>query len=304
MTTGPARLLPLRFRHVVFPADVRRRQRVIDVAVSTCRASAPPEEGQRLSRESDAFVQWLFRQAGLDARHYRAETLQRRLPGCLRALHARSLAQARQRLEDHPALMRTAVSTLLIGVSAFFRDPAVFEQLRTHIFPGLLRGPGGLQVWSCGCSDGAEVYSIAILLAELDHLDLSYVLGTDCRPDALERARAGEYAAAALRNVSPDSRARYFAPHGLGWHVIPTLRHAVRWRTADVLTTTEPGIWDAIFFRNTALYLRPEATAPLWERFEALLRPGGVLVLGKAERPSGVKRLVPVGPCLYRRSRG
>jgi chemotaxis methyl-accepting protein methylase len=104
--------------------------------------------------------------------------------------------------------------------------------------------------------------------------------------------------------VPAHQRARYFQPHGPGWQVIPALRHAVRWRTADVLTTAEPGIWDAIFFRNTAIYLRPEATGPLWERFEALLRPGGVLVLGKAERPTGVKRLTPVGPCLYRRVRG
>lgn len=51
------------------------------------------------------------------------------------------------------------------------------------------------------------------------------------------------------------------------------------------------------------MYLKPEATAALWERFEQCLRPGGVLVLGKAERPVGAKRLSLLGHCMYRRNR-
>src|SRR5262249_62227868 len=110
------------------------------------------------------------RPAGLAPRHYRTETLHRRLPACLRAVRARSLAHARRLLEDQPSLVATALGTLIIGVTSFFRDPGVFEQLRTQVLPGLLRGPGGLRVWCCGCSDGPEVYSLAVLLAECGRL--------------------------------------------------------------------------------------------------------------------------------------
>jgi chemotaxis protein methyltransferase CheR/two-component system CheB/CheR fusion protein len=58
-----------------------------------------------------------------------------------------------------------------------------------------------------------------------------------------------------------------------------------------------------IFFRNTAMYFRAEAASLLWESFEMSLRPGGILVLGKAERPVGRKSLVPLAPCVYRRNR-
>jgi chemotaxis methyl-accepting protein methylase len=193
---------------------------------------------------------------------------------------------------------------MMIGVSAFFRDPSVFEQLRTDVFPSLLRSQAGLHVWSCGCSDGPELYSAAMLLAELDQFRLSYLLGTDCRRDAVERASAGVYDTAGLRGLSPERRARFLEPHPSGWQVISELRHAVRWRMGNLLSMPEPGIWDVIFFRNTAIYLRPDVTAPLWERFESLLRPGGILVLGKAERPTGGKRLSLIGPCIYRRNRG
>jgi chemotaxis protein methyltransferase CheR/two-component system CheB/CheR fusion protein len=73
---------------------------------------------------------------------------------------------------------------------------------------------------------------------------------------------------------------------------------------ADLLQVQEPGVWDVVLCRNTTMYMRTEAVNPLWEKLEMLLRPGGILVLGKAERPLGVNRLTPVGPCLYRRNRG
>jgi chemotaxis protein methyltransferase CheR len=299
-----ARLLPLRFRHVVFPREVRRRKDVVNLADQAPVPPPPPEREVSLSQETAAFVNWLFRESQLDAGAYRTETLQRRLPACLRALRARSLSHARELLEAQPELAATAINAMIIGVTAFFRDPAVFDQLRLHVLPELMRGRGSLSVWSVGCSDGAELYSAAILLAESNLLAGSYLLGIDCRPEAIRRARLGRYDPLAVKNVPADWLGRYFLPGADAWEIVPALRPAVRWRTADVLNTHEPGAWDAILFRNTAMYFRPEAAGPLWERLEASLRPGGVLVLGKSERPVGVKRLSALGSCIYRRTRG
>ena len=76
----------------------------------------------------------------------------------------------------------------------------------------------------------------------------------------------------------------------------------MRWRTGDVLTLPEPGTWDLVLCRNLAIYLQPEAASGLWRRLGASLRPGGLLALGKAERPTGASDLAAVGPCLYRRT--
>src|SRR5207248_3186849 len=143
-----------------------------------------------------------------------------------------------------------------------------------------------------------------LLLAEAGLLAGSYLLGTDCRPEALQRARAGRYDTAAIRHVAPDVLRRHFAFRDGEWAIGADLRRSIRWRAGNVLTTFEPGVWDVILFRNTAMYMRPDALYPLWERFEQALRPGGLLVLGKAERPTGAKRFSPVGPCVYRRTRG
>jgi chemotaxis methyl-accepting protein methylase len=300
----PFPFLSAQFRHVVFPGRVRRRKPALDLGVRGRVLPAPPRPEPSLSRDGNAFVRWLFDQGGLDARLYRPETLQRRLPACLRALRVGSPGQARQLLEATPTLIPLALGTMIISVTAFFRDPVVFDLLRDHVLPELSRSRSGLHVWSAGCSEGAELYSVALLLAERGLLANSYLLGTDCRADAIQVARRGCFDQASVRAVPPPLLARYFNPPPPGWQVVPAIRHAVRWRQADVLKAQEPGVWDLILFRNTAMYLRGEVASALWERFEASLRPGGVLVLGKAERPIGSARLTLLGPCLYRRNRG
>jgi chemotaxis methyl-accepting protein methylase len=206
-------------------------------------------------------------------------------------------------LEESPALVPAAVSALLIGVTSFFRDPDIFNRLR-GLLVELAGARSGVQVWSTGCADGAELYSVALLLAEAGLLAGSYLLGTDCRPDALRRARDGHYDTASIRQVAPELLQRHFELRDGAWVIDPDLRRSTRWRAGDILTAFEPGVWDVILFRNTAMYMRPDALYPLWERFEQALRPGGILVLGKAERPAAARRLTPIGACIYRRTRG
>ncbi len=71
----------------------------------------------------------------------------------------------------------------------------------------------------------------------------------------------------------------------------------------NALTTPEPCGWDMILCRNMSIYLQPATAVRLWHVLENCLRPGGYLVLGKAERPLGCTRLVPVSPCIFRRDR-
>jgi hypothetical protein len=172
-----------RFRHIVFPAALKQRPKVINLAASQKDLVAKAEPNCNLSAETAAFLEWLFAQAGLEARRYRPETLQRRLPACLRALRVRSAAQARRLLEETPALVGTALGAMLVGVTWFFRDVSVFDMLRNYVIPTVVAKRKALYAWSAGCSDGAELYSLALLLAESDltseRLDEVKRLGAD-----------------------------------------------------------------------------------------------------------------------------
>ena len=242
-------------------------------------------------------------------RHYKPETLCRRLPACLRALRAGNLAHARSVLRRNPHLAWDALAALVIGVTTFFRDPAVFDALRDDVLPALAAECRGrpLRVWSVGCSEGAELYSVAMLLAEVGATaDIGCeLLGTDCRPAALARAAAGAFEPSAVAGVPPALLARYFTFDRAHFQVDESIRCATSWQAADALRpeNAPPGEWDLVLCRNLAIYLQPTATANLWATLARSVRTGGVLVTGKAERPLGVRGLSSIGPCLYRKGR-
>ncbi|HWA99240.1 MAG TPA: hypothetical protein VG713_12140, partial [Pirellulales bacterium] len=114
--------------HVVFPR-ARPLRRAINPAGCANHSIGLGNRGGRCLPIESEFFDWLFAQAGLDARQYRAETLERRLPACLRALRANSTTQARRMLEQNPRLVDTAIGSILIGVTSFFRDADVFDAM-------------------------------------------------------------------------------------------------------------------------------------------------------------------------------
>ncbi|MDP9174312.1 MAG: hypothetical protein M3O30_10670 [Planctomycetota bacterium] len=290
-------------RHVVFADTRHRAASAIDF---TPRPLNFPSEVV-LSEDQDEdrrLLIWIFNQAGLNARHYRSTTLMRRLPALYRAVGANSVAQVKSAIQREPRLLEPALASLIIGVTSFFRDPHVFEILNRSVLPSLCDRRDGPRIWSVGCSDGAELYSLAIQLAERDCLARCNLLGTDCRPDAIVAAFAGRYDTAVLKGVSQSLLARYFhcgqrAAVVRGW-----MRTVPRWQVSNVLREVELGTWDIILCRNFAMYLQPEVARFLWRRLELALRPGGYLVVGRAEQPSGAGRLSLVDSGIFQRTKG
>ena len=272
--------------------------------VTPGRRTAARVVAERLELEAPpagALASAVLGHAGLDPTVYRPAPLARRVSACLRDLRADSQDAACRRLVAAPALAGPALSTLLIGVSEFFRDPAVFDLLRHVAVPAARARRRPARILSVGSSSGAELYSAAMLLAEADLLAGARLLGIDCRADAVTAARIGWYDEPALTGVDGDARARYFTETAGGWQVAGQLRRRTRWVQADATRRVPAGPWAMILCRNLAIYLTPAASAALFTRLAAALVPGGHLVVGKAERPPAGLGLTLVGRCVYER---
>jgi chemotaxis protein methyltransferase CheR len=243
---------------------------------------------------------FVLEQAGLDPASYRESPLRRRTPACLRAIRAESVTAARERLTNNPHLTDVALNTLLIGVSEFFRDPAVFGSLRTHVIPALAHRRRPLRVVSVGCSFGAELYSVAMLLAQAGLVDGSHLLGIDCRPAAVALAKTGVLARGTEAALDEDLRSRYFEATTGGWRVVHALRRQTEWRVMDATRDCPPGPWDLVMCRNLVIYLQHHAAAAMFERLSRHLAPGGFLVVGNAERPAAALKLTQIGRCVYK----
>ena len=114
------------------------------------------------------------------------------------------------------------------------------------------------------------------------------VTGMDPNPDALRLARDASLGTMSVRGGIPGWAAELFA---IGADGVPTVSPDVRRCTAfvegcapDDLPDPADGRFDAVFCRNLAIYLSPEGRRAIGARLRGLVRPGGLLFLGHAER--------------------
>jgi len=246
-------------------------------------------------------VRFILRQSGLDSGAYQPKALNRRLGACLRVLRTASEEAALKALRQNPALLEACLGSLLIGVSDFFRDAAVFDQIKRVVLPQMLQNDRTVRVYSAGCSAGHELYSVAMILDELGGLEASQLLGLDCRPDAIEQARSGGFSVSDLKGIGEHRQQRYFRVEGRCAVILPRLRRNATWHVGDFGVFLDPKPWDLILFRNVAIYLQAEYANRIWHRLDQQLKPGGMVIAGSADRPPEDLRWKRESSCIYRK---
>ena len=240
----------------------------------------------------NAIIGFLNDETAHDFRQYKPGTLERRIERrvALLALDRGDLAGYLARLRADPAERDLLAKDLLINVTSFFRDPAIFAALAKTIIPELVqRLPEhkALRIWVAGCSTGEEAYSIAMLCRDAitaSGRDIKLQLfASDVDPDAIATAREGLYPFAIETTVPEDQRARFFVRDEAGYRVTSALRGDVVFTVQDVLSDPPFSRIDLVTCRNLLIYLNPEAQAKVIALFHFALREGGVLVLGSSE---------------------
>lgn len=235
---------------------------------------------------------------GVDLRRHRRETLARRMSLRFAAAGCPDGGSYVARLEADPLEAARLVSTLLIGVTAFFRDKPVFDALAERVVPSLVTraAPRGIvRAWTAGVAGGEEAYSLATILVPACRSAgvACEIVATDLDRLALERAAAGWYPQPAVEAVPERVRERFFHRQAEGWRVADELRRHVRFVFDDIggprRAPTEAVVasFDLVLVRNVLIYLQPPAQELALVRVTSALEPRGVLVLGSAERPAG-----------------
>jgi chemotaxis protein methyltransferase CheR len=187
---------------------------------------------------------------------------------------------------------------ITIGETFFFRDAGQFAALERIILPAILEANGAtrrIRIWSAGCANGAEPYTVAILLRRLLGPALAEwqvsILGTDINPEAVASARRGRFGAWSLRTLSAEERLRDFLPAdgARAWTLRPEHRGLVRFaqhNLMDLLHGAAPlhlADFDLILCRNVLIYFNADTADRMVGAFGERLAPRGWLLLGHAE---------------------
>jgi chemotaxis protein methyltransferase CheR len=235
----------------------------------------------------------------IDLNHYKDEQMKRRLDSWLARSRVLNWAEYFHLIADNPVERDRFRDYLTINVTEFFRDPDRWNTMRRDVLPNLLKeldhlpeARKGLRVWSAGCSIGVEAYTLSILLEEEAAHRLHYLLATDFDRGALQKATArGPYNAEEIRNLTLDQQARYLAKENNQYFIKEAIAKKVTFREQNLLNDRFETGFDLIVCRNVVIYFTTEAKATLYQKFQAALRPGGVLFMGGTEiipRPTDI----------------
>ena len=229
---------------------------------------------------------------GQDFSQYKRSTMLRRIERRMAMHRLSKVADYEQMLRGSKPEIELLFRELLIGVTSFFRDPEVWEQLREKTLPALLaRRPDGatLRVWVAGCSTGEEAFSLAIVLAEAIHdalprRELSFkIFATDIDGDAIDKARIGHYPQSIEESVSETRLQRFFTRDEFGYQVNSTLRETLIFAPQNLAMDPPFTKLDLLACRNLLIYFDSDLQRKLIPLFHYSLREGGILILGNAE---------------------
>lgn len=204
------------------------------------------------------------------------------------------------------------LDVLTTNFTKFFREPAHFDFLRSHLVPAIQQkcrndGDRTVRMWCAAAATGEEPYSLAMVLEtalpRCDGWDVR-ILASDISTRALAVARAGVYPESHLASGDLYYRQTFFepGPDPATVRLIPSLRERIVYRRVNLMSARWPlrGPLHAIFCRNVMIYFDAPTQERLVNRFHALLAPDGYLFVGLSESLTRVKHPYrTVGPGVH-----
>ena len=284
---------------VVLPVDLA--QRILQVTTEQHANCLLPEGGDDSNTQALVSILGLLRaRSRHDLSQYKPSTLRRRVQRRMGVHGLASQAAYEGFVRQNPQELDLLFKEMLIGVTCFFRDAPVWQEVKEDVVPALLERSADaekLRAWVVGCSTGEEAYSLAmvfkeVLLATPQAANRTLqIFASDLSADAIAVARRGWYPAKIASDVGAERLARFFVPQGKGFVIDKTIREMVLFAQHDVILDPPFTRLDMLSCRNLMIYFNAALQRRLVPLFSYSLRPGGVLLLGGAETVGNAQSL-------------
>jgi len=246
--------------------------------------SQPQEE------DFETLLAYIKRDRGFDFGGYKRPSLMRRVRRRMESLHVDTFGEYLDFLQAHDNEFNELFNTILINVTAFFRDSDSWDYIRDEVVPKIVdrkeRG-SQIRVRSTGCASGEEAYTIEMVFGEvLGERGLSErvkIYATDIDKDALAQGRHGVYALKDVEPVPEPLREKYFEQQDGRFTFRRDIRRSVIFGRHNLIEDPPISHIDFLVARNTLMYLSPQKQAAILAKFHFALGEGGFLFLGKSE---------------------
>jgi len=256
-----------------------------------------------LSKEQyDSFRDFLEKSCGIvlgDNKHYLVTSRLNRLTHEFSFDSLNAMLDALKHQKDN-RLKQRIIDAMTTNETSWFRDIYPFELLRENLIPEIVKNkPSRVRVWSAASSTGQEAYSISMTLSELQMKSPGLlsapveIVGTDISNTVLNIARQAEYDGLSIsRGISEERKKMFFKEvDGDRWQLNDKIKSIVRFSELNLLQNYALlGKFDLIFCRNVLIYFSSELKSDILQRMAKALNPGGYIILGGSESPTGYCR--------------
>ena len=227
---------------------------------------------------------------GYDFTNYSNASIKRRINRLFALDKFPSFAEFRYYLRTDSTYFKRFVEQITVNVTEMFRDPTFYKALREQVLPHLGTYPF-IRIWLAGCSTGEEVYSIAIILKELDLLGKSLLYATDLNPEVLDKARKGLFPLSQMKQYSENyifsgGKNDFSSYYSANYNVAKfdeTLNSNMIFSTHNLVSDHSFNQFQLILCRNVLIYFDKELQAKVFTLFDLSLENLGFLALGTKE---------------------
>lgn len=189
------------------------------------------------------------------------------------------------KLDAGSALQDFFEGDCLVVATRFFRNKVLFQQLEEVVIPQLLQGGLAhrkvMHIWSAGCSDGRETYSLAVAarrtLNQLGHKGIRLqVRGSDLSRPQLDMAREGVYRVGASDNGVFSPYSDFFTQLSPTlWEVKDSIRRMVEFAVENITEAVPEEPYDLLVCSLVLLYYEPNYQKEILQHLLTTLRGDG-----------------------------
>ncbi|MBC7485737.1 MAG: chemotaxis protein CheR, partial [Cytophagaceae bacterium] len=263
----------------------RAKQKVKDVSTEKVEVTIKDDNPDLVN-----IMEILHQKINVDFSLYKMATVKRRINHRMIQCGMKSIKEYAKFLLKKNKEIDLLYKDLLINITNFFRDEETFKYLKSTFLPTLLKSKtpnDTLRIWVPACSTGEEVYSLAILIAEVQAAKTKkipvQIFATDLSDNVIREARTGEYSESDMKAVGKKRTERFFTKTGNNYLVVKELRDMCVFAPHNLLHNPPFSRIDFISCRNLLIYFDSTAQKKVLSTLHFSLNEGGYLLLGKSE---------------------
>lgn len=204
----------------------------------------------------------------------------------------KSIDYLNYKLKADPAFFELFMKEITVGSTEMFRDPSLWRHLREEIFHGENVLKKKNTIWIPSCVSGDELFSLCILLKEIDKIDEYQITASYLSDRCLNDIKEGLLPHKKLET----SEKNYIKSHGLtSFSQYYEMNDQIIKRNYEIIKNTSfvkqevflnnfEEQYGLILYRNKLIYCNPAMENRIINKLDESIVPGGFLILGEKEK--------------------